>query len=176
MRVACMLVLLGVLGCGGRDDGPRAELADRVQDYVALRRRLEADLPPLAPGADAETIEKRRAALAEKLVAASPDARSGTIFTPRVGAAVRGELRTVLAGDDGKNARGAILDENPKGIRVEPRRPYPDGAPLSRVPASVLAVLPPVPDDVEYRFVGRDLILRDTHANVVIDVLPAAVP
>jgi len=40
----------------------------------------------------------------------------------------------------------------------------------------VLAVLPPVPDDVEYRFVGRDLILRDAHANVVIDVLPDAVP
>jgi len=176
MRVACVLALVGVFACGGRDDGPRAELVDRVQDYVALRRRLEADLPPLAPGADAEAIEKRRAALAEKLVAASPDAHPGTIFTARVGAALREELRTVLAGDDGKNARGAILDENPDGIRVEPRRPYPEGAPLSRVPASVLAVLPPVTDDVEYRFVGRDLILRDAHANVVIDVLPEAVP
>lgn len=176
MRVACVLVLLGLLGCRGHDDGPRGEFTDRVRDYVAFRGRLEADLPPLAPGTDAEAIEKRRAALAEKVVAASPDTRPGTVFTPRVAAALRAELRTVLAGDDGKNARGAILDDNPKGIRVEPRRPYPEGAPLSRVPATVLAVLPPVPEDVEYRFVGHDLILRDAHANVVIDVLPDAVP
>jgi hypothetical protein len=176
MRVACVLLALGLLGCGRDDDGPRAELADRVRDYVALRSRLEVELPPLTAGAEAQAIEKRRAALAEKLVAASPDTSAGTVFTPRVAAAVRTELRTVLAGEDGKNARGAILDENPQGIRVEPRRPYPDGAPLSRVPTSVLAVLPPVPDDVEYRFVGRDLILRDAHANVVIDVLPEAVP
>jgi hypothetical protein len=29
---------------------------------------------------------------------------------------------------------------------------------------------------VKYRFVGRDLILRDTEANVILDFIPNAIP
>jgi hypothetical protein len=176
MRAASAWLLVALAaGCSARDErsDPRRELAERVREYVALERRLEADLPPLAPNADAAAMEKRRAALSAKLRAARPDAR---VFTPRVAAALREDLAPVLAGPDGENVRGAILDENPAGARVEPLGPYPDGAPLSTVPASVLAALPPIPEDVEYRFVGRRLILRDVHANLVVDVLPDAFP
>jgi hypothetical protein len=36
--------------------------------------------------------------------------------------------------------------------------------------------LPQLPKEVEYRFVGRDLILRDVAANLIVDFLPNAVP
>mgnify|MGYP006375434595 CR=1 FL=1 len=31
--------------------------------------------------------------------------------------------------------------------------------------------LPPLPEGLEYRFVGRHLIIRDVAANIVVDVL-----
>ena len=42
------------------------------------------------------------------------------------------------------------------------------------MPPNVLAALPRLPDDIEYRFMGRDLILLDTRANVIIDRVPDA--
>ena len=53
---------------------------------------------------------------------------------------------------------------------------YPDSAPFSSVPPSLLLKLPVLPDQVRYRFVGRALILRDTEANVILDFIPDVVP
>ena len=36
---------------------------------------------------------------------------------------------------------------------------YPDEVPLSTMPPQVLAMLPKLPDDLEYRFIGTRLIL-----------------
>jgi hypothetical protein len=38
-----------------------------------------------------------------------------------------------------------------------------------------LALLPDLPDGVEYRFVGTHLILRDARANLIIDHIPNAI-
>jgi hypothetical protein len=59
-------------------------------------------------------------------------------------------------------------------VRVAAASTYPEGAPLSNVPPAVLAVLPPLPEDIEYRFVGHDLILHDVRTNLVVDVLDDA--
>jgi hypothetical protein len=44
------------------------------------------------------------------------------------------------------------------------------------VPPLILVNLPRLPDGLEYRFMGRDLILRDRDANIIVDFLPGAVP
>jgi hypothetical protein len=62
----------------------------------------------------------------------------------------------------------------PVPIRVN--ADYPLRAPVSTVPHSVLLVLPPLPDALEYRFVGRDLILRDGEANLIVDYIVGAAP
>ena len=49
---------------------------------------------------------------------------------------------------------------------------YPDGLPLQSMPPSLLLNLPRLPKELEYRFVGRELILRDTQANLIVDVIP----
>jgi hypothetical protein len=54
--------------------------------------------------------------------------------------------------------------------------PYPEGAPVSTVPPPLLAKLPALSADVQYRFVGRHLILLDTRAQIIIDYLPDAAP
>jgi hypothetical protein len=44
------------------------------------------------------------------------------------------------------------------------------------VPPLILERLQQLPDGVEYRFMGRDLILRDTKANLIVDLLSGAMP
>jgi hypothetical protein len=53
---------------------------------------------------------------------------------------------------------------------------YPDGLPLVTIPPSLLRALPALPDDMEYRLVGRDLILLDGKSGVVVDILQNVVP
>jgi hypothetical protein len=55
---------------------------------------------------------------------------------------------------------------------------YPNvhGQPLQSAPPTLLANLPILPRGLEYRVAGRTLALRDTEANLVVDILPDALP
>jgi hypothetical protein len=55
---------------------------------------------------------------------------------------------------------------------LEVNQPYPDGLPLQSMPPSVLMNLPKLPPELEYRAVGRELVLRDIAANLVVDIIP----
>ncbi len=66
--------------------------------------------------------------------------------------------------------------EHPESVRVAVNATYNDHAPFSSMPPTLLLKLPQLPEEVRYRFVGRDLILRDTEANVILDFIKDAVP
>ena len=53
---------------------------------------------------------------------------------------------------------------------------YPEKETLSTVPPNVLMSLPELPKDIEYRFVGKHMILRDARANLIIDYIANAIP
>ena len=53
---------------------------------------------------------------------------------------------------------------------------YPTTLPLVTVPGKLLKVLPELPENLEYRILGRHLILRDVSANLVVDFVRDAVP
>jgi hypothetical protein len=53
---------------------------------------------------------------------------------------------------------------------------YPTELPLATFPARLLAKLPDLPPELEYRIVGRHIVLRDVTANVVVDVARNIVP
>jgi len=40
----------------------------------------------------------------------------------------------------------------------------------------IIEALPPLPDELQYRTLGRDLVLVDVHANLVLDILREALP
>jgi hypothetical protein len=44
------------------------------------------------------------------------------------------------------------------------------------MPAEVLKALPPLPEELEYRFVGDALILLDAHAHIVVDFFANVLP
>ncbi len=53
---------------------------------------------------------------------------------------------------------------------------YPEELPLANMPAELLKNLPPLPSIVEYRFVGDSLILLDSGAHLIVDLIPSALP
>ena len=66
--------------------------------------------------------------------------------------------------------------KTPVPVVVRVNAEYPPGAPRSTVPPSLLLTLPPLPECLHYRFVGRDLVLVDSVAQLIVDFLPAAAP
>ena len=73
-----------------------------------------------------------------------------------------------------KDTVEAIMDENPGRFSHDINGTYPKERSVSTVPADILALLPQLPKDIQYRFLGRTLVLHDTRANVIIDRIPCA--
>jgi len=44
------------------------------------------------------------------------------------------------------------------------------------MPPSLLSNLPLLPPELEYRTVGRDVVLRDVGANLIVDVVAGVIP
>jgi len=149
----------------------------QVKEYLALHRKLEAQLPKLSKEAKPEDIDKNQRALAALVQAARPNARQGEFFTPEMQAYLRQVFDRVFVGTDGKNMLGSIMDENPgvPAVLVANER-YPDAVPLSTMPPEVLNVLPKLEEDMEYRFVGRRLVLFDSHAHLILDFTDELLP
>ncbi len=102
---------------------------------------------------------------------------AGAIFDRNVRPVFRRLLHGLFTGPDGKKLREAIMDENPgESVKLVVNGRYPDTIPLSSVPPQIIKALPPLPEELEYRFIQNSLILLDVHAHIIVDYLTAAVP
>jgi len=68
------------------------------------------------------------------------------------------------------------MDENPGVPQIVPNERYPSSVPLSTMPPQVLATLPKLPQELEYRFLGSRLILLDTGADIIVDFTNDVLP
>lgn len=153
-----------------------AEFVARVEAYNQLREKLIGQLPKLPEKATAEEIEKRQQALQVLIVAARKGTKAGDIFVPDMQTVVRALMARVFANPTQRaELRATIAEENPTGIKLVVNTRYPD-APVVTMPPEVLKNLPTLPKDLEYRFVGESLILLDTRAHLIVDVMSFALP
>ncbi len=191
--VACLIVLVAGLaiaaaGCahpperapqgpapgGGRESAAKARFLERIDEYVALHRNVESTLPALPASQTSEQVDARQRALSRLIEQERARAEPGDIFSSDIRAYFRTLLRRVLAGPDGAQLRSTIMDENPGRIQLRINGRYPDAIPLSTMPYQVLAALPPLPEELEYRFIGDRLVLLDAHAHMVVDYIDDA--
>ena len=146
----------------------------RVDKYVSIQQKAGDDTPPLKKTEDPAEIRVAEEALAMRIRALNANAKHGDMFTPDISAYFRRLLRLEVKD---KGTKDAILDDNPGDIPyLKVNAVYPDKEPLSTVPPNVLATLPMLPHDIEYRFVGKHMILRDARANLIIDYVPNVIP
>ena len=146
-----------------------ADFSARVSTYAELRTELEKGLPALTVDEPAR-VQKTVRALAARIRVARADAKRGDIFTPTISRAFQ---KALLQTDDSTWAD--IVDDNPGEFSKPINASYPENKPFSTVPPNILTVLPRLPDDVEYHFLGRHLILLDTRASVIVDWIPYAI-
>ena len=158
------------------DAATLSDFKQRLNKYIELQRDLADDSPPLKETSDPAKIDAAQEVLAAKLRAARKDAMPGDIFTPQVRALFRRLMYPELKGEDGPETKAAISgDDGPPKVPLKVNAKYPDTQPLPTVPPNLLARLPQLPEDVEYRIVGKHLILRDVDANIIIDFVPNAI-
>ena len=148
-----------------------ADFTVRIRAYYDLRTELERGLPPLRVTDSAKELLDREHALADRIRRARSSARQGDIFTPSVSEAFKERLQA----HTNPTTCTALGDDNPGSLDVRTNGTYPEHKPMSTMPPDVLAALPALPEDVEYRFLGRDLILVDLRARLVIDRMPLAI-
>jgi hypothetical protein len=146
----------------------------RVDAYLQLRKTITQKYPEVKETGNPTKIHEREVALGKAIGLARANAKAGDIFGP-----LSGHLLKVV--EDDWNSRSpadqkAILSEIPRGLMLKVNQPYPPKLPLVTAPSKLLAQLPVLPEELEYRVVDRRLLLRDRDANVIVDVLVGAEP
>jgi hypothetical protein len=148
-----------------------SDFTARVNRYFELRSRLQRGLPAVIVTDDVAAIRRGTRSLAQAIRLARPGAVEGEFFTIATSLYMKRELAVVV----NATVWVVIMDDNPGAFRHDIDGAYPEGKPRSTMPGIVLAQLPPLPDGIEFRFIGPHLILYDTRANTIIDRLPDAI-
>jgi len=158
----CAVVLTCASVSPARAQQPSSDAAAIIQfqrsvdTYAFDHRRVQRSL---GEGAD-------QVAMAAGVHAARRSAADGDFFTPTIAAAFHNRIATALKHQDCTIGIGTPGAEVPRvGVLT---------INASDLPECVLSVLPRLPEELVYRRVGVVMILLDTHANMVVDVLHGA--
>ena len=153
------------------------EFGKRVDNYMKLRKTLVDSVGELDPTKNQAEITVRATKLANGILAARAQAKPGDIFTPEFSALVATLIKQEYSRrpDSVQETRGDQQDELPDFV-PKVNMLYPTTYPLATFPATLLPLLPQLPEQLEYRVVQNYLVLRDIEANVILDIMPNAVP
>ncbi len=178
------LLAAAALGCGAEAErvdptaAPFAEFGKRIDAYVTLRDSLAANMGVLDETKSQAEIAARAATLASLIKTARDSAKQGDIFTPEFATIIATLIKTEYSRrtDSVVEQREDAQEELPNFVPAV-NMVYPTTYPLATFPATLLPLLPQLPlNKVEYRIVTHYLILRDVEANLILDVMPNAVP
>lgn len=153
-----------------------ADFKVRVDAYASLHRKVDAALPQLSKESTPQEIDRYQRSLLAGIAAGRAGAKPGDVFTPPIQQTIKTLIARAFAAGNSKTLRESIQDENPGPVKITVNGPYPDAVPLANMPAELLKNLPMLPEVVEYRFVGESLILLDSTAHLIVDIIPRAMP
>jgi hypothetical protein len=149
---------------------------ERAVDQYVLMTRMTEPLPPETMCLPDGTIAKIND-LATTPLDARPRPYEGKVFSAEVADIFRERIVRAVRQFE-INVWDLVSDMNEEESVAPPvvvGEPLPWGAGDGAV-RWITAVLPVLPEGLEYRLAGRDLVLFDTQAKVVVDVLRVAVP
>lgn len=152
------------------------EYEKSVKQYVALRESVRKKLPPLSKDSTPEQISAYQKQFVDALRAQRSYAKQGYMFTPSVATYIRDLVKKEFKGADRVQVREVILEADTAGVPLKVNYPYPETKELTQIPPTLLLTLPPLPKEVKYRFVTRNLLLVDTDNGLIIDYMTNALP
>jgi hypothetical protein len=142
---------------------PVVEFQRAADAYAFVHRQVERriGLAHRRAGEPVDTVDARE--LAQGIIAERPPV---VLFTPQVTAMFRdAALQALRSGCDAGELRTGAWE-----LLHEPYTPASGTKPVN---PCMIAALPQLPDELEYRSAGNVLLVVDPHANLVVDVLPA---
>jgi hypothetical protein len=146
-----------------------------VNKYLEFRKNEIGSSP--RPTNSPEKIAETQQQLASRLEDKRQNARQGDIFKPEIADYFRRQIAATLATRQGKKIRASLKHAEPvHGLSLQVNQVYPQGIPLQSTPPTLLLNLPTLPKELEYRIVGRNLVLYDSVPNVVVDFISDAIP
>jgi hypothetical protein len=143
----------------------------RVAGYLQLRKSIESNLTKLKSTPSEEKISHHETELRRAVREARKNARPGDIFTPEIAGEIRRLITMAIQPEDGNHIAQSLRHAEPVQLHLEINQRYPESVPLQSTPPSLLENLPALPPEIEYRITGRDLVLLDAKANLVVDVI-----
>ena len=166
---AVFLILAGAPGypqSSVTENAAIRQFQSAADDYAFLHRRLQRGLGPREITASSESVQIAMDAMATVIRAARPEARPGDLFTPAVQVALRARVAKALRA----NAyTSADVYDREAPLKVNGSLPRTGAKPV--LPC-ILEALPRLPEELEYRIVGSDLVLIDVHAGLIVEILP----
>ena len=181
--VAALLMLVAAAVTGAQEEAKvnadAAAIADfnkRVEAYVALHKKVESMLQEPSQDGRPEAVVEHQREFAKLMQKERPNAKQGDIVTKPMRNIMRRLLASVFRGPDGREIKRSILDTFTGNPILQVNSTYPDNVPYSTVPLPILQGLPPLPDALQYRFVGPRLILLDPHGRLVVDIVEKVFP
>jgi hypothetical protein len=151
------------------------EFKKRIDAYVKVHNQAEGKVPNLKRTDDPKEISDREKALGQAIMTLRAGAQPGEIFAPEY----QPYFVKILQDDFKQRStadRKALINELPAKVKLDINTVYPTTIPLATFPPALLSKLPDLPPELEYRIVGRSLILRDVKANLIVDILRDVVP
>lgn len=150
---------------------------NEVKQYVKLHKKAQAGISALKPTDSARTINQHQRLLADEIRTARLEARQGDIFAPEVSQLFERLIEAAFQGPDAAKLRASLRHAEPVSkIPLRVNAVYPESLALQSTPPSLLLNLPDLPPELDYRIVGRDLVLRDVGANIIVDFMSNAIP
>ena len=149
----------------------------RVDKYLEIHKEAAKGAAKLKEAEDPAKIAKAHDALAARIRALRADAQHGDIFTAEIRSKFRRLLAPEMKGEQGREAKATIKADAPApaSIPFKVNAKYPESQPRPTVPSNVLLNLPTLPEPLEYRIIGKHLVLLDSDADIIVDYIPNAI-
>jgi len=148
----------------------------RVADYVKMRKAALDGMPSPARTMKHGELLREQHEIADRIRNARPDARQGDICSPEIAGELRRLIGLALSAGDETRIEKTIRRSDAVPVQMKINGPFPDRLPQPSMPPTLLLNLPSLPPDLDYRLVGRSLVLRDTLAGIIVDFVPGALP
>jgi hypothetical protein len=158
------------------DAATKAAFEAAVNSYVAQRREIEAGMPTLSTEATPEELASHKSALFKNIATQRKVAKKGDIFTPAAVAMISRIIKANYSDAELANIKAENAEADTKGVKLAINAAYPEGREKVEMPPRLLLALPELPDEVNYHFIGRDLIILDKESGLIIDFMTNALP
>lgn len=170
--VALAILAWGAAGCSKppAEDTPTVPQFDKtIAAYLDVQKQAIGGLPALKRTDDPVEITAREVAMGNAIRAARANAKQGDIIVPETATYFRKLIKEDLQSRTAPEQK-TMKDEIPP-FTPAVNQTYPSDQPLATFPATLLKVMPTLPEGLEYRLLSNALIIRDVKANLIIDYI-----